>query len=136
METNYVMLRTIQVIHLVIDLFCMSYLFFFNTVFDIYYCGFILLQTAHWMCLKNECILSYIEKKIIHPPYQLGDNPKWIPHYKLFFNSYTKMLKAFLIVGSLLYIAFRNKNRRVKILCIASIVLWIYLTYFHANSRL
>lgn len=136
MVQNVIMLYSIQIVHLIIDLLCMFYLFLFTTAYDIYFCGFILVQTVHWMLLKNECILSYIEKKIIHPGYELGSQPKWIPHYTSFYNSYTKLLKAFLIIGSLLYVAFRNKKPEIKLLCVTSIVLWIYLTYFHTNSRL
>jgi hypothetical protein len=136
MVQNNITLRIIQLVHLLIDLLCMFYLFLFSALYDIYFCSFILLQTAHWMLLKNECIISYFEKKIINPQYQLGSTPRWIPHYDAFYNSYTKMLKAFFIIGSLLYVAFRNKKQHVKLICLGSIVLWIYLTYFHTSSRL
>ena len=131
-----IILRIIQVFHFFIDLFCMFFIFLFNPVYDIYYCAFIFLQTLHWLFLKNECSLSYIEKKIIQPSYELGSKPKWIPHYEIFYNKYTKILKAVLILGSLIYIAFRNKKRYIKAICIASIFLWVYLTYFHTKSRL
>jgi hypothetical protein len=136
MSQNFIILYTIQIVHLMIDLLCMFYLFLFTAAYDIYFSGFILVQTVHWLLLKNECILSYIEKKIIHPNYQLGSQPKWIPHYTSFYNSHTKILKAFLIISSLLYVAFRNKTPEIKLLCLVSILLWIYLTYFHTNSRL
>ena len=135
MHSN-IILYIIQIVHLLIDFFCMFYIFAFNAVYDIYFCGFILLQTIHWMLLKNECIISYIEKKIINPNYELGNNPKWIPHYDTFYNKYTKLLKAFFILGSLLYVAFRNKNQNIKLICFSSIVFWVYLTYFHVGSRL
>jgi len=134
--SKVILLSIIQILHFFIDLFCMIYIFIFNPIYDIYYCGFIFCQTIHWALLKNECIVSYVEKKIIDPNYELGQNPKWIPHYKVFYNKYTKLLKAFLILGALIYIIFRNDKVYIKLICSAAIVLWIYLTYFYKKSRL
>ena len=126
-----ILLYVTESIHLCIDLICMFYIFLFNPIYDIYFCGFILLQTFHWILLKNECSLSYIEKKLINPNYKLGEDPKWIPHYDTFYNSYTKISKALLILGGLSYVIYRNKQKYIKLICILAIVLWIYLTFFY-----
>ena len=125
------LLYFVQFMHLIIDIFCMFYIFLFDPLYDIYFCGFILFQTIHWIVLKNECIVSYIEKKLIDKSYVLGDDPKWVPHYDTFYNKYSKWMKAVLIIGALLYVIFRNKKKYIKLICISAIVLWIYLTYFH-----
>lgn len=135
-EIKYKFLYVLQLIHLFIDFFCMFYIFIFNPIFDIYFCGFIFFQTIHWIALKNECIVSYIEKKIINPGYVLGENTKWIPHYDAFYNETLKTLKALLIIGGLSYVMFRNDNNIIRALCVSAILLWIYLTYIHVNSHI
>jgi hypothetical protein len=135
-DTKKKILYVLQIIHLFIDFFCVSYIYIFNPIYDIYFCGFILLQTLHWAALKNECIVSYIEKKLIDNNYVLGSNPKWIPHYDAFYNDYMKTLKAIFILGGLLYVIFRNDNNIIKAICVTAILLWIYLTYFHVNAQI
>lgn len=131
-----ILLKIIQFIHLLIDLFCMFYIFLFNPIYDIYFSGFVLLQTIHWALLKNECIVSYIEKKLINSNYKLGDNPKWIPHYSVYHNKFTILLKAILILGALLLVTFRNKHNYILYICIAAFILWIYFTYLHHKSHI
>jgi len=129
-------LDIIQLMHFLIDGFNMSYVFLFNPIYDIFFVTWILSQTIHWGLLQNECIISYIEKKIINPKYKLGENPKWIPHYDVYYNKYTIMLKSIFILGGLTYIFARSKKNNVKIICVTAIILWIYFTYFHTNSQL
>lgn len=136
MQEPNIVLAIIQLIHFFIDAFCMSYVFLFNPIYDIYYSCFVLFQTIHWGVLKNECIVSYIEKKIIYPDYELGDKPKWIPHYRVYHNKFTILLKAIFILGSLSFIIFRNRKNNIKYICIAAIILWLYFTYFHKKSQL
>jgi hypothetical protein len=129
---NSILLYSITLFHLFIDVFLMFFIFIFTPIYDFYYCSFVLLQTIHWGLLNNECIISYIEKKLINNDYQLGDNSKWIPHYQNHFNQYTITLKAILILGTLLYIIFRNKkNNAVRFIASAGICLWIYYTYLY-----
>ena len=129
---NSSLLYNITIFHIFIDVFLMSYIFIFTPIYDIYYCSFVLLQTIHWGLLKNECIISYTEKKIINSDYQLGDNIKWLPHYQYHFNKHIIILKAILILGTLLYIIFRNKkNNAVRLIAAAGICLWIYYTYLY-----
>jgi hypothetical protein len=135
-DTNKKILYVLQIIHLFIDFFCMSYIYIFNPIYDIYFCGFILLQTIHWALLKNECIVSYVEKKLIDPNYELGAQPKWIPHYDVFYNTFLKTVKAICIIGGLLYVMFRNDSNIIRAICVAAILLWIYLKYFHGKPRI
>ena len=136
MQEPNIVLAITQLIHFFIDAFCMSYIFLFNPIYDIYYSCFVLLQTIHWGVLKNECIVSYFEKKMINPDYELGDKPKWIPHYKVYHNKFTILLKAILILGTLGIIIFRNRKNNIKYICVAAIILWLYFTYFHNKSQL
>ena len=135
-DTNKKILYVLQIIHLFIDFFCMSYIYIFNPIYDIYFSGFILLQTIHWAALKNECIVSYLEKKLMDPNYELGSNPKWIPHYDVFYNIFLKTVKAICIIGGLLYVMFRNDSNIIRAICVAAILFWIYLTYIHGKPRI
>lgn len=103
-------LGIIQMFHFLIDAFNMSYIFIFNPFYDVYFCTWILLQTMHWGLLKNECIVSYVEKIIIDPTYKLGTNPRWIPHNNVYHNKYTLISKAIIIIGTLLLIMYRAKK--------------------------
>jgi len=136
MSEPNVLLAIVQLIHFFIDAFCMSYIFLFNPMYDIYYCCFVFLQTIHWGLLKNECIVSYYEKTLINPNYKLGDNPKWIPHYKIYHNKITILLKAILILGTLGIVIFRNKKNDIPYICVGAIILWLYFTYFYHKSQL
>lgn len=136
MEDSKLLLGFIQFVHFLIDSFNMSYIFIFSAVYDIYFVTWIFLQTVHWGLLKNECIVSYIEKKIINPNYELGENPKWIPHYDIYYNKYTITLKSILIIGTLVFIFIRCKSTNTRIICGMAIVLWLYLVYFYKKSQL
>jgi hypothetical protein len=50
---------------------------------DFVYIAFVMGIYAHWVFFKNECIISYWEKKQIMPSYQLGDCPFVHPFYAL-----------------------------------------------------
>jgi hypothetical protein len=135
LESN-ILLAIIQLVHFFIDAFCMFYVFIFNPIYDIYYSSFIFSQTIHWGLLKNECIVSYIEKKLMDPNYTLGDKPKWIPHYKIYHNKITIFFKAVLILGGLTFVIFRNRKNNIPYICIGAIILWLYFTYFYYKSQL
>jgi len=124
-------LNIIQFLHVLIDIFNCSYIFIFSSKYDIYFATWILAQTLHWLLLKNECVVSYIEKKIEDPDYELGSEPKRVPHNEVYFNEYTLTAKAIIILSTLLIIIYRTKTRFVQGIAGLAIVLWIYLTYFH-----
>ena len=136
MRESKLSIAIIQLMHFFIDGFNMSYVFLFNPIYDIFFVTWILSQTIHWGLLQNECIVSYIEKKLINPKYKLGENPKWIPHYDVYYNKYLIILKSILILGGLSYIIARSKTNNVKLISVIAIILWMYFTYIHTNSQL
>jgi hypothetical protein len=124
-------LEIIKFIHFLIDIAISSYVFMFSPIYDIYYALFVLIQTLHWAALKNECIITYIEKLLIDPNYELGSDIKYQPHTETYHNDITLVLKAVLIIGTLSIIMYRSKNKYAKIFAALAIILWIYLTYFY-----
>lgn len=127
-------LGIIQMFHFFVDAFNMSYIFIFNPFYDVYFCTWILLQTMHWGLLKNECIVSYVEKIIIDPTYKLGASPRWIPHNNIYHNKYTLISKAIIIIGTLLLIMYRAKKDYIRLICVAAIIMWLYYMYFYKKS--
>jgi len=126
-----VLLEIIKFIHILIDIFICSYIFIFSPFYDIYYAAFTLIQTLHWAALKNECVITYIEKLLIDPNYKLGSDIKFQPHTETYHNNITLILKAVLIIGTLSIIIYRSKNKYARIFAGLAIILWIYLTYFY-----
>ena len=75
------LLNLIELLHYLNDFFLGFYIFIFRTnKYDIYYSVYFLLMVLHWIIFKNECILSYFEKKIIDKDYKLGDKPYYLPY--------------------------------------------------------
>jgi hypothetical protein len=129
-------LEIVQFTHFLIDVFTVTYIFLFNQKYDIYFSIIILLQTLHWGFLNNECLLSYIEKKLIDPNYKIGEKPKWNPYSELYYNKFCVKIKEFFIITELLAIIYRNKSFNIKLICIITIILWLYYTYFHTTNFL
>jgi len=125
----------LQFFHVLIDIFNCSYIFLFSSKYDIYFASWILLQTLHWLVLKNECIISYLEKRIEDPNYVLGSEPKRIPHNDVYFNKYILMAKETIIITTLLIIIYRA-NTQTQWIASIGMILWIFLTYFYNNIKM
>jgi hypothetical protein len=82
-----------------------------------------------WIALKNECIISYFEKKLENKQYILGSEPKRQPHYKLFYNKYTYALKEILTIVGLAVIIYRTTSLGIAIVAALDIFLWILLSH-------
>lgn len=67
--------KTIVILHIIIVLIPTIFILFrHNPIYDLYYILYFLIIRGHWYFLNGECILSYIEKKIILPNYKLGQD--------------------------------------------------------------
>jgi hypothetical protein len=126
-----ILLEVVKFVHFLIDVFLCAYIFIFSLVYDFYYAAFLLVQTLHWASLKNECIITYIEKKLIDPNYILGSNIKHLPHNETYHNDVTLTIKAILILSTLMIITYRSKSVISKVFAILALGLWINLTYFY-----
>jgi hypothetical protein len=72
---RFAALLAVRTFHTEIVLFLAAYLFVFNNANDIAYIALYFLITFHWKLFKNECVLSYVESKIVEPGYRLGEDP-------------------------------------------------------------
>ena len=122
----------IKFIHTLNEIFFMFYVFIFkNNKYDIYYTTYFFLIFIHWLLLNNECILSYIEKKLINNNYTLGDNPyshplmEEIPLSILITNHLLKLYNIIVVV-------FRNKRNYFIIITLT--IIFIYQSYNYLNK--
>jgi len=105
----------LKLFHFLNDFFLASYIFFFkNNKYDIYYSLYIFIIGLHWIFLKNECLLSYLEKKIKDQNYKLGSRPYNLPYRKNFkyifdIMDFLKYINIFIIIG-------RNLNNWIVLL--------------------
>ena len=100
----------------------------------------------HWVVLKNECSLSYIEKRIIDPRYKLGSRPFDMPHNDAYHNKYTLGIKGIMIIITLLIIMYRNIQNLyerglneteflIKITCVIGLYMWIHFRWYKNKDR-
>ncbi len=118
----------IKSFHLFNDLFVALYIFLFPKKYDLIYVIYIFLISLHWVIFKNECIISYFEKKSLNKNYVLGSLPYELPHNKDITNSfhfYINTLKFFNIF-MVIYRSFDNKS--IVTLAILSVIIRIILS--------
>jgi hypothetical protein len=66
--------RIIGFIHMILSFIASIYFLWRNDDYDIYYIIYFCIVNISWVFMKNECIISYIAKKIHNNDYNLGDN--------------------------------------------------------------
>jgi hypothetical protein len=128
-STNKEASYMLQIFHTLLDIFYCSYLFIFPKKYDIYFAGFILLITLQWCCSRNECMLSYYEKKWLDPDYRFASRPKYLPHYKTFHNTITITIVHAFILINLLTIIYRAKTVLVKGMAFTALALAYICSY-------
>jgi hypothetical protein len=65
----------IKVVHFAIATFQMAYLLVFAPRYDLWLLFLHFAVTLHWILFKNECIISYFERKVMEPDYVMGSDP-------------------------------------------------------------
>ena len=122
----------IKFIHTLNEFFFMFYVFIFkNNKYDIYYAIYFFFIFIHWLLLNNECILSYIEKKILDKDYILGNSPyshplmEEIPLSVLITNHLLKLYNIIVVV-------FRNKKNYFIIIVLT--IIFMYQSYNYLNK--
>lgn len=112
----------VQIYHNLVSCITLIYIFFAPISFDFYFSLILLFQSFHWIIFKGECIINYIEQKLINTNYKLGDNPGYDG------NPYPMISLIFqlAILFCITIIFYRNNNNLTKI--IMTIVL-IFISY-------
>ena len=121
--------------HLFIDIFIISYLFIFPIYFDFYLSLIVFCQSLHWLFLKNECIISYIEKKLKNKNYKLGNSIYYIPHEERFFNNFFIVLKTIIFISIIIYLFYRNKGITKILFGITVVIIFYVLLCKHIDKK-
>ena len=97
----------VKKIHMLNEIFLCKYFIIFTINYDVYFEIYLLLILIHCIFLKNECMLSYLEKKILDKNYELGSMPYYHP-YRKSLHPYIVNLFDFIKLVNLFVILYRN----------------------------
>jgi hypothetical protein len=130
------LLKIIQLIHILNEIFLSTYVFIFPKIYDIYYTIFLIIIILHWIFLKNECILSYIEKKIIDKNYILGTNPYYHPYHMAVSKYFIYLFEIFKFINIfiVLYRNFNNKFIFISMLLIIGFYIFHFIIKLIKNN--
>jgi hypothetical protein len=91
----------IRWVHFFTTIFLSLYMVLYNRVYDIVYLSFVVILNILWIVFKNECYLSYVEKKFIDTTYVLGSQPYEHPFISSVCGpDYLATFKTFLVVST------------------------------------
>ena len=113
------------------EIFFSTYIFIFPKKYDIYYTIYLVLLNLHWILLKNECIISYIEKKIIDKNYVLGSDPYYHP-YKSIIKNYYYIIDIIKIIN-IIVVFNRNIKNKYIFICMLFIIGTIFINFYKKN---
>ena len=105
------LLNLIQLIHILNEIFLSIYIFIFSKKYDIYFTIYLVIIAIHWLFIKNECIISYIEKKLINNNYILGSKPFYHPFRNLM-PKYLIYLLDIMKFINIIVVLIRNYNNK------------------------
>ena len=66
----------LRALHFALLIFNTLYLLIFDSSFDVVYVAYTVLMYVHWIFLKNECILTYLENRYYDADYRIGENAR------------------------------------------------------------
>lgn len=67
-------MELIGLLHYIVPIIHLIYLIFAPLKWDVYMFIWLNILVLHWVLLKNECLISYIHKKIHNPNYKIGED--------------------------------------------------------------
>ena len=97
----------IRWIHSMIFLFNLLYVFMFDKKYDLLYIALFNFMIVHWLFFKNECILSYVEKKIMDKNYKLGDEIFSHPYSDILFDKKIMYILTVTQIFAYMYVSYR-----------------------------
>lgn len=105
-------LFAVRWVHSVIMLFNLLYIFMFDKKYDLLYLILFNFIIVHWLFFKNECVLSYIEKKIIDKNYKIGDEIFSHPFTDIIFDRKVMYAVFMVQLATYIYVSYRFFNKR------------------------
>jgi hypothetical protein len=129
-------------LHIICPFIISTYLFWRADTFDIFYVYYFITLNISWLLFKDECLISYIYKKINDPSYVLGASTNVDDfEYILGKNISDKMINyyiPFMYVLNFLVIIYLGKlENSVKIFMLLSVISYcIYIYSLKSNMNL
>lgn len=121
----------LQNVHFINDMFVCIYPYIIPTAYDVYFVAFAFITVLSWIVFKNECILSYYEKKMENPDYEMGSDPAYNPYHKRFYYyngvNYAFIKEFFWVLTFLILLFFRKNGRFVKYGLVVMLLLVCYV---------
>jgi len=127
MKNNLILFYIVQIFHIINEILLSFYILIFPHKYDIYYMIYLLIISIHWMFFKNECILSYIEKKSLDFKYKLGDNPYYHPFQDNIPKIIINILNIFKFISMMYVIIYNYMKQNYIVFYIGIIVLILNL---------
>ena len=123
-------LYLVELFHFINELFISFYIFIFRTnKYDNIYVLYIFLIVLSWLFLKNECIISYIEKKLLDNTYKLGNLP-YIHPYQTYYPKNLQTILRFFKFLNFVVILFRN-TKNIYIILMTILIFIIQIRYIY-----
>lgn len=129
---------SIPYIHVLMSFIVSLYFIYSNSAYDIYYILYFCLVNISWVVFYNECILSYIYKKLDDHTYKIGDTTD-IKDYTIvlgnkgatIFLNYILIMYAF----NIMYLLFYSTSiESLKIpIALSFITFMLYITILRAK---
>ena len=129
-------------LHIICPFIISTYLFWRADTFDIFYVYYFITLNISWLLFKDECLISYIYKKINDPSYVLGASTNVDDfEYILGKNISDKIINyyiPFMYVLNFLVIIYLGKlENSVKIFMLLSVISYcIYIYSLKSNMNL
>ena len=121
-------LELFKLLHILNEIFMASYIFIFRTnKYDIIFISYVFLIAIHWLFLKNECLLSVIEKKLLDKNYEIGKTPNEHPYQNYISPIFLKIIR-FMKFFNIFFILCRN-IKNIYIVLMISVITIIQLRY-------
>lgn len=119
------------IVHMLFEWFLCVYVFLLPKQFDIFYALYICLLIVLKFIFRYECIINFMDKKLVDPSYELGSDPKDIPFKRELYdnNSYLILFINFLIVLNLIILIVRNNSVFTRGVSLFNIIMWIFIEY-------
>jgi hypothetical protein len=115
----------IQIFHAILSIYTTLFPHIYQK-YDLYYIIYLFFLSLHWYLSKGECIITFLEKKLINKSYKLGDTPHYSPYHNLVGKSTINILNSIFIINYSL-ILYRNYNTSNFNIIILITLLTIYL---------
>lgn len=124
----------IAYVHLLLSIIVCAYCLWRKDAYDKYYILYFVLLNLSWLLFNDECLISFIFKKIQNPGYSLGDTNDIKDVVLILGKPISQLLLDYVIpfmyiINILCIVYFGKVNEVVKNLLVAGIISYSLYTY-------